>query len=514
MKGLGIQQELQNKNRKKIILLMMIVFVSPIFFGYTFAQGTPSVECNACGVPAPEYVLMTNFMKESLLFIKTLGTKAPYLGKYVNPNRFEAGIFAPPRQSLTSKLMENIKKWGVAVGALASIFTNLRNGWGTKDFMLWFTILFKNKVFFRDYKTLLDIDTLVNDKKYELWLGWWFIDTLNKKNLDQYQKILDKYGPEGEWLFNRATLGPNVSYRQIVLLVMNINSALKTFVTLNTTQQFYSDFTYGGAKDIPDITLYFAKEKIEDMDKKYVCARGLTQCDGSLRSSLTNFQKIWDIFTNGGKDFMKVLSDAKKKFQKRQFNQEEIKAWLKNTYWLNANEIESWGLLGFKNYRSMIVNAWTSIKNLWTDLKNEIKQDNTRVAAWSALSTFSFKKIAILRNLKNQFKDLPWMSNAESDVLSWVINRYIDPLPDKNTIFAKTLTDSSLAVIVDAQKDMELVLIANVTDVTNRFGSMFSTIQGLIDDSIWRKGTKDSLVDNLWKACEAQCSNIPSKECF
>ena len=119
--GLGILLELtkyiiyrplsimRNKNvrKKSIIFISMLALCLPLFSTSVFAKSiefqeaciASGVDCEKstiCGSASPTFSLMTDFMTEMLMAIKTVGTNDPYIGKYVSPNRFVNGTFDPP----------------------------------------------------------------------------------------------------------------------------------------------------------------------------------------------------------------------------------------------------------------------------------------------------------------------------------------------------------------------------------------------------------------------------------
>ncbi|MBU0626200.1 hypothetical protein KKG31_07710 [Patescibacteria group bacterium] len=71
---------------------------------------------------------------------------------------------------MISNIKKSLNQSFTSALTITSIFTSVRNAGGLKDIADGFAILFKNKVFFRDYKRLMEIDGLINNKKYELGL--------------------------------------------------------------------------------------------------------------------------------------------------------------------------------------------------------------------------------------------------------------------------------------------------------------------------------------------------------
>ncbi len=121
-----------------VIILISIAFCLPIFSAYTFAQGTTTVQdctnSNICSAPPPAFRLMTNFIKEMTIAIKTVGTRDPYVGQYVSPSWFQGNEFVPPKEGVISKFMRNIRQKLQSALAVTAISTDLKNRGGMKDF--------------------------------------------------------------------------------------------------------------------------------------------------------------------------------------------------------------------------------------------------------------------------------------------------------------------------------------------------------------------------------------------
>lgn len=76
---------------------------------------------------------LMDFVREMSNSIKTIGTASPYLGKYVNPNRFKGTLFSPPPQPFQSKLVTNLLQKATFSIATIAILASPVNLAGLKD---------------------------------------------------------------------------------------------------------------------------------------------------------------------------------------------------------------------------------------------------------------------------------------------------------------------------------------------------------------------------------------------
>jgi len=360
-------------------------------------------DSNICSSAPLGFRLMTDFIKEMILAIKTVGTRDPYLGQYVSPAWFEGNQFNPPKEGLVSKLIRNLKQKMQSVVAVTAVFTDLQNFGGLKDMAWWFIILFKRQVFLRDYKTLMEIDTLISDKKYELGLWGWWTAELTDVNQKMFQKIFDKYGPNGAWLFTQATINTNATYRQITTLMMRINSSLKTFIASpgESIHQFTGEFTKTKLfNDSPDIDVAFNLSMMVNMHDNYQCPM---QCDGSRTKFKANISKIWKSFGSGSVQAMKTITDATKRLSIAMWGgggkttanekaaiQKRNQELLRSQFGLKTADATTW-FFGLKNYRKQFDSASKKFSDGWSAMKTDLGENNQRVALFSS-PPMSFEK--------------------------------------------------------------------------------------------------------------------------
>jgi hypothetical protein len=68
-------------------------------------------------------------------------------------------------------------------------------------------------------------------------------------------------------------------------------------------------------------------------------------------------------------------------------------------------------------------------------------------------------------------------------------------------------------VLSEKEVDKDIMLFYNSNSSNRYFTESVKLIQDIIEKDIWRKDTK-GLVQYLWEACVAQCTNKWTKNCF
>ena len=523
------------------MILALIAFCLPIFSVYTSAQMTswvadPCVNSNICSAPPPAFRLMTSFIKEMIIAIKTVGTRNPYVGQYVSPSRFQGNEFKPPKEGLTSKFMRNLRQKWQSMLAITAVFTDLENLGGLKDFAWWLIILVKKKVFLRDYKTLMKIDSMISDKKYELGLGGWWTAKLTEANQKMFQKIFDKYGPSGEWLFKEGTvINQHATYRQITTLMMRMNSSLKTFIAspgLSITQ-FASGFTKTSLfADSPDIEIKFNQAMISGMKADYKCAWSV-KCDDTLIKFFSNIAKIWKTFGSWATEARKTITDATKrlsiamwgagwkntKSEEKAAIQKRNQELLRSQFGLKTAAATTWWF-DLKNYRKQFDAASKKLSDGWKDMQKDLGENNQWAAMFArgsgSMTTAEKRKAAqdvkkVINQLKDDLRNKPNCQQA-SDFK--IVEIEIGDVPVDTSEYAdiKASMDMLYADAVDMSKS---AIIADNSDATYPFFQVLNVVRTTINDVIWSKNSenKNNLINNLWNACKAQCANAWWK-CF
>jgi hypothetical protein len=437
-----------------------------------FAQTTNDSYCESvsiCGSAPKEFTMMTEFTQEMLNAIKTMGTEWSYLGKYVNPNRFVGDKFSPPDQWIIGKAATNLWQKLDFVLATTAIFTSPQQWWGLKDLFAGILTLFKNSVFARDLQRVEKLDAAVTQTRYELGLGWWWGKTIRAENRVKFKAILDAYITK--WLLDKnSTISDGVTYNNITAMAGRIDSALKSFLSLNTTDQFTS-FTRWGSDGI---NLIFVQTTIQSMDDQYACARWTKNiCATSYKQFVKNMKTIGSGMVDKIKKDNKIFADAGKRL---------TQIFSKDSSYLEREK--------------ELLNAYYGNQKVKTGSRFSSNAGEV-LAKWrSALIDDQTKNTSAIDQIKNDAT-----SSSSSAVDQVVSSQPFD-----------TWMLAGMSPLLDQQQsDLALVNFSEVKDFSSYFDQLGKKLLG-IKNILW---TKDSsmLIQTLWQACELQCG-WTTKKCW
>lgn len=436
-------------------------------------------QSSVCGTAPKDFTALLDFVREMTNSIKTIGTEWSYLGQYVNPNRFKWNIFTAPQQSIVGRVARNVSqkiKFGFATTA---IFSSPVNVAGLKDMLWWVVLLSKNQVFLRDNKLVEQLESQVNDKKYELGLwGWWY-EQVNPENRVIMQGIIKKY--IDSWLLTGWRINAGVSYNNITSLLTQMLSAAKSFLYFGSTDQFNS--ISRGAAD-QGISLRFNDLAIATLQRNYNCARWPHYiCSSESKKFKEGMSKLWKSFTLWSASTKKTFKDANDRLwdifakdQSKAFQDREAEL-LKSMY---GTKKTTPGKLIDVKYEETNGSA-TTLADIWAWIGD----------AASAVSKVAVKSRNILtHDIREEKKVQDTIANIKytgPDTVIQLIDIYIDD------------------IFLNQQTDVEFVRMAEVQDVTAAFKVLWDQLSVIKNDILGGKDKDNSLIWSLWVACELQC---------
>ncbi len=406
---------------KKYIKITIFTVGFLLINNQVFAQ--ESNTCTVCSLPAQEFDMILNMTNELVNYIKTTGKEWDYIWDYINPNRYAWNKFTPP--SNKKKLTNLVLKTESLITSTALILAPTKFWW-IEDYIFWFSLMFKNKVFPRDYKKILDIEGRISDKIYELWLWWWYYSQINGTNINDIKNILKKY--KEKWLLSSYYLSEDIRYKDIVNQANKIASSLKNFLATNNTKQFWW-FNW-------NLTLNISPDKINSMKTAYECSNDCNETKKKLSDEIKaiNDSTKWWITTA-----FKTIARSVKKFK------EEID-------WIKTKNM-------FQNTLKINWLTWINkdIKNIWESIKSDKKklettevlkdlESDTEKQTTSNTDTKSILQNSILWTIANHKEDLAYAVATETkntnyyfENLSKIINRNIETIKT----FKKNLIESA-----------------------------------------------------------------------
>ena len=118
----------------------------------------------------------------------------------------------------------------------------------------------------RDFQYLLDIDTMISDKIYDLGTMGMQGKTLTEQERTTILEILKNNTGEGKIFSSEPNLSPSISSTDILRLLLRINNRNKKTLTLSTTK-------IDNTVTANNSTLTLSKKHFENMVQKYKCVR-------------------------------------------------------------------------------------------------------------------------------------------------------------------------------------------------------------------------------------------------
>ena len=483
------------------------------FWWYSFAQDTSVVQCEnnptICSAPPKEFGYYVDFTKEILQAMNTIQWKWKDIWEYTYIWwLFTNKILVIPQEN--KNILEKMVAWmeesmskkiSTALG-LANILSSLALT-SYKD-VIWLAILFQARPIVRDWKTLLDLETNINEIIYELSLS----AMANEQILDPsiFQKIIDKY-TQSKPLFTIWSVSNGTKYKDITNMLIRLNGAMKTFIPYGSISQFdeFNRWWDDG------IYLKFNTETIWEMKLAYSCGRWFSKCTSSWKDFVKNFKEILPSFLKWWKDAIKIIIDANKKLAEsiKWFAQAKL---LKKSAWeeyLSDTEIELLRDVYGINTKKLTEQEWISFRDLLSNInketlntiKSKSQSVNENLLDKQSKSNYENARLKKDKTEKNQIRSL---LNENTKKLKWLISwdLHWDLVIDITLV--KSFNDVITIVNKQQQNDLAMLWSTNSVDYLANFTNIGYRIREVIG-IIWSKD--ENIVKNLGNVCEIQCSN-------
>lgn len=511
---------------RRVFVYLVLIFVWQIvFFWFSFAQSTwNNLECgdnpDICNKSALQFQYYEEFVEDMLAGVQTIQADGKNLWTYDYLGwLFTNKILNIPSENrnilekLVAEIEESINK--KISSATTTIFLLSSLGISSYKDLIWLSILFKSKAFIRDWKTLLNLETQINEVFYELWLSA-MADRKIVKSSD-FQLILDKYVDSNK-LFSKAIIYETATYWDLVKMLLKMNGSMKTFLSLNSINQF--DDYKKWKTDWFEIT--FDMEEMKKLDEAYQCARWFAKCTSSwkdfiknLKNVRKNLKKSWSsaktVIVDANKNFSQALNwmfDSYKKDKsewEKQLTDREIEL-LQDVYGINTSKLTKQQWIWFSDLLNVAKwNLWwiTQSINLNSNFNDDYFNKNNKEQ----------KSINKKKDEENTTDPNLW-----NDQLLDSIDELEELLGQKPQYPVEVKKDfkNSLWAVVDSinakHKDELSVLIAIDSSVyLHLYTQIWYRIRDLID-VVWNKDK--NLIKNIGTVCELQCSNKWNAGCY
>jgi len=488
----------------KFFVAAMIVIIWWSFFIY--GQNTESL-CATCGGPSPE---ITNFINLSNQIIDILPNNSTILAQWAQYN-----VFGPWQWWVYDGILWSTNPWSIVENIVAGTLKNfdkrqsylratteLLSIYGIdiiKDGWLWFLVTAQPRPIVRDYQLLLDIDTIVGDKLYEIGIAGWYGKKLPDEQFIQITTLIKNNSGEWKLFESNPTIEDALTSTQSLALLLRINNRFKKILTLWGTLQDNTITVWGSAKTEVKLNIeYFSL-----LQKHYDCTRIGTSwksCSSSFATFKKNIKNITDTFkTKWPKQSREKIEKASKRLATRALqitNQTDWDFYKNNIddYTQREQEILSsqwltkrtWWLLWWNMLRQ-IVNTWRDIKswidNLITKKKEKKKnssQNNTDIS-----------------NTNTQSEDKQKINIKSLDISNPDYILYLPASPQQVNI-ASNLDN----IITEHQSALTIQLNNTTSDTQEALSKTLFHIR-VINTILY-----NNIKEDIARTCELQCSNL------
>ena len=516
-----------NIKRIVVFVLVWILLVQNSFFGVVFAAEDTEVKCNTCTMASYEFQTYINFQVEVLQILKKAVRIKEDWWKKGTVWLFSAGILNLPANMIKAwasafkKGTKELADWAKAAKMWAIMLASMTTELVWKDAWWWLLILFKSKTFVRERTTLLNIDMSIHDTMWDLWMEWLWEDDIAFDLMWDIESLQQKY-KENTWnplgLFTTFNTKWSIKYKDMVHMLLRLNSMLKTFISMNNSAVSSKVITKWW------ISLWFNQKLMLDMVASYACAKAPSECSSmwkdlanntKVRSQISKWFETSKTLINKAND---DLSEAMLSFKgsvKDTFGDKKVseKTWLtpkqlailRTAYGIDTTKLSKEQWIWLEKTIFAISHPWQVVSSInlkpsdAASVEDRLAKEKAKAARDRRKQDEKYIKELLISNTA----DIEAKIEAEKNL---VITRY-------ETGMQAALESTVAAVLMQKQEDKNLFMIYGNLSITSYFIEIWSFMHTILENSIWTKDSK-WLVKYLWDTCTAQCANKWTTNCF
>jgi len=548
------------------IILSLLLFQN-VFWGMAFADDEE--ECYVCSRMSNEMQMYVNFQVEMIWALSQVHADREIYSWLTKRWLFSYGTLSAGSMFLNS-LKNSINKTTQSAVDLTRSLTYAtaivnKNAWTIAFSAEWvgdMLVLFRQKPFMRDRNTLQEIDGSIDDLLWDVWMQGMIKKPVSANILSQVNELALKY-TEAEPIFSQFQINGNVSYGKLIFMLNDLNRLMKNFFTTESIS-VYQKNAKRFEKEISKwdtVIVSFNHEYLTKLSESYTCvkwSKWLKNCGNSFSSFASDVRHIWTDVKLEFESAWKQIKESSKKLAEAWKTMGKV---MKNKYvngwdlWLTDDQVELLSSVYGINVTKLtkqqglslatILN-WTAWKNILNSMswsqdiiegeiksqKKESKKSNEEETTNNSIAEKDFNKMSTYAKKKSCMKRLNrksiWsMSQAnqnrerkclevlwsESFLLKENVWSYVEYyVPNGNVdVFSGMITylnESIENTLSELDMDKAVVMYSQNLDSTRYFVEMWYYIHGIVDNVIWSKNwASDTIVNNLGKACEAQCTN-------
>lgn len=366
-----------------------------------------------------------------------------------------------------------------------------------KDGGLWFLVTAQPRPIIRDYQLLLDIDTIVGDKLYEIGIAWGYGKKLPDNQLTQIQTLIKNNSGEWKLFMTNPVIDDSLTSTQILALLVRINNRFKNSLVLWSINWNETINVWSSQISTVDIN----KDFFISMKNHYACTRIGTSwksCSSSFATFKKNIKNITDTFkTKWPKKSREKIKKASKRLATRALQITNQTDW--DFYKKSIDDYS-------QREQEILSSQWLT-KRKWS--------------AWDVIKWWLSSNIP--RKISNTRWDIKWARQGIKNVsLSWssYMSNLTKNLTSKNLQYLFSDNDSDY--ILNLPHSPQQVNIANNLQniITEHQSALTIQINNTTSDSqeaLWKTLFNIRIINNILynnirediaRTCELQCSNL------
>lgn len=421
-------------------------------------------------------------------------------------------------------------------------------------------ILFRQRPFMRDWNTLQEIDDNIDDLIWDVWMQGMLYKSVSSDIMQELNEISKRY-TQAYPIFSQFQINGNVTYVKLIFMLDKINRIMKNFFT-EESMFVYQKNAKRFEKDMASwkaVTIAFNHEYLTKLSDSYACVKGkawFKNCGWDLQNFASDVAHIW---TDVKTQFEKAWKEIKESSKKLAEVSKSVWKVVKNKYtnggdlWLTDDQIELLREVYGINTAKLTKQQWLSLSSLFNgtageNIKNSISissdawgrelrsqkkesdkaskaettDDSITDKEFESFSDYQKNKYCIrkLNKLNNPNEESKWYNkcmsilSAENKLfLKSEDNSYIETYIPSNRVnfysgMITYLNESIDDTLAELDLDKAVIMYSQSLDTTRYFVEIWAYIHSIVDNVIGDKNWSDNtIVNNLGKACESQCSN-------
>lgn len=566
---------MKKTNRVIIYALIFVLTLQNLFFWTTFAD--EGEECYVCSRMSNEMQMYVNFQVEVISQLiqaqeqrdnYTWWTKK-WLFSY-GTVKVGANIWSSMKhtmQKTTQSSLDSVRSAEITSFILTKNATIL-SLWEWFGDML---VLFRQKPFMRDWSTLQEIDSSLDDLAWDVWMQWLLYKKISDDIVNWINDVTAKYTMDksGDYqIFSSFKIQWNATYADVIMDLSILNLSMKNFFTTESIE-VYKKRTERYTKDKGGklwIKYSFNDKYLVNLSNSYACVKwksGFKNCGWSMLDFASDIVNVWVEFKQSFQTSFKEIKEASInlaqatksiwKVMKNKYSKNATELWLTDyqvellsdvygidayrltqQQWFSLSTLFNWKFL--KNLKNSITFSFDIFDSESSAQKKEAKKESSKSETlnWSKSTKKQKEKYCVkvsklssnadkqkcdeFFNMEKTLENSKISGKEMKKILSNDIDEYLEFYVPGGNVTAFTWLVAYLNykiedTLLELESDESIVMYSRNDSTTRYFVEIGANIHNMVENVIWSKDKWNSIVKNLWDACENQCVN-KWWECF